>query len=46
LVIGLALAGFLTTLAASTKASTVGGFDRTFRADYRLGRSVSACTSP
>jgi putative ABC transport system permease protein len=37
LVIGLALAGFLVTLAASTKASTVGGFDRTFRADYRLG---------
>jgi putative ABC transport system permease protein len=37
LVIGLALAGFLATLAASTRASTVGGFDRTFRADYRLG---------
>jgi putative ABC transport system permease protein len=36
LVIGLALVGFLTTLAASTKASTAGGFDRTFRADYRL----------
>jgi putative ABC transport system permease protein len=37
LVIGLALIGFLTTLAASTKATTVGGFDRTFHADYRLG---------
>jgi putative ABC transport system permease protein len=37
LVIGLALVGFLTTLAASTKATTVGGFDRTFHADYRLG---------
>jgi putative ABC transport system permease protein len=36
LVIGLALAGFLATLAASTKASTVGGYDRTFRTDYRL----------
>src|SRR5512132_574797 len=36
LVIGLALAGFLATLAASTKASTVGGFDRTLRTDYRL----------
>jgi putative ABC transport system permease protein len=37
LVIGLALIGFLTTLAAGTKATTVGGFDRTFHADYRLG---------
>jgi putative ABC transport system permease protein len=36
LVVGLALVGFLATLAASTRASTVGGFDRTFRADYRL----------
>jgi putative ABC transport system permease protein len=37
LVIGLALIGFLTTLAASTKATTVGGLDRTVRADYRIG---------
>jgi putative ABC transport system permease protein len=36
LVVGLALVGLLATLAASTRASTVGGFDRTFRADYRL----------
>jgi putative ABC transport system permease protein len=36
LVIGLALVGFLTTLAAGTKAATVGGFERTFHADYRL----------
>jgi putative ABC transport system permease protein len=36
LVIGLTLVTFLTTLAASTKASATGGFDRTLRADYRL----------
>ena len=36
MVIGLALIGFLTTLAAGTKASSVGGFDRTIRADFRL----------
>jgi putative ABC transport system permease protein len=37
LVIGLALIGVLTTIAASTKATTVGGLDRTIHADYRLG---------
>src|SRR5919197_4431149 len=36
LVLGLALVTFLTTLAASTKASAAGGFDRTLHADYRL----------
>jgi putative ABC transport system permease protein len=37
MVIGLALIGVLATLAASTKATTVGGLDRTIQADYRLG---------
>jgi putative ABC transport system permease protein len=36
LVIGLALVSFLTTLAAGTKASAAGGFDRTIHAGYRL----------
>jgi putative ABC transport system permease protein len=36
LVIGLALMGFLATLAAGTKASSVGAFDRTIRADFHL----------
>ncbi|TDC78147.1 FtsX-like permease family protein [Micromonospora sp. KC606] len=36
LVIGLALIGFLTTLAAGSRASTVGGFDQTLRADFRM----------
>jgi putative ABC transport system permease protein len=46
LVIGLALVGFLTTLAASTKATTVGGFDRTFHADYRLGATGAGMHQP
>ena len=46
LVIVLALAGFLATLAASTKASAAAGLDRTLRADFRLGRPGPACTSP
>jgi putative ABC transport system permease protein len=41
LVLGLALVTFLTTLAASTKASAAEGLDRTLRADYRL-RSAGA----
>ncbi|HEU5159267.1 MAG TPA: FtsX-like permease family protein [Streptosporangiaceae bacterium] len=36
LVIGLTLMGFLATLAAGTKASSVGGFDKTLRADFHL----------
>ncbi|GIJ56015.1 ABC transporter permease [Virgisporangium aurantiacum] len=36
LVIGLALIGFVTTLAAGSRASTVGGFDRALRADYQI----------
>jgi putative ABC transport system permease protein len=36
LVIGLTLVAFLTTLAASTKASAAAGLDRTLRADFRL----------
>jgi putative ABC transport system permease protein len=36
LVIGLALIGFLITLAAGSRASTVGGFDQTLRADFRM----------
>ena len=36
LVVGLTLVALLTTLAAGTKASAAGGFDRTLRADYRL----------
>jgi putative ABC transport system permease protein len=43
LVIGLALMGFLATLAAGTKASSLTGFDETVRADYHLqatGRGI------
>jgi putative ABC transport system permease protein len=36
MVIGLALVGFLVTLSAGTEASTVGGFDETMRADFRI----------
>ncbi|HEX6676062.1 MAG TPA: FtsX-like permease family protein [Actinomycetes bacterium] len=46
LVIGLALVSFLTTLAAGTKAATVGGFDRTFHADYRLRATGAGMHQP
>jgi putative ABC transport system permease protein len=46
LVIGLALVSFLTTLAAGTKAATVGGFDRTFHADYRLQATGAGMHQP
>ena len=36
LVIGLALIGFVTTLAAGSRASTIGGFDHALRADYQI----------
>jgi putative ABC transport system permease protein len=36
LVVGLALIGFITTLAAGSRASTVGGFDEALRADFRV----------
>ncbi|HEX6681652.1 MAG TPA: FtsX-like permease family protein [Candidatus Limnocylindrales bacterium] len=36
LVVGLALAGFLATVAAGAKAAQVGDFDRTIRADFRI----------
>ena len=36
LVVGLALVGFLTTLAAGSRASGGGGFDRGFRADFQV----------
>jgi putative ABC transport system permease protein len=36
MVIGLALIGFLTTLASGTRSATVDGFDRTLRADFRV----------
>ena len=36
LVIGLALIGFVTTLAAGSRASTVGGLDRALRADFQV----------
>ena len=46
LVIGLTLVTFLTTLAASTKASAVGGFDRTFHAGYRLQATGAGIHQP
>jgi putative ABC transport system permease protein len=46
LVIGLTLVTFLTTLAASTKASAAGGFDRTMRADYRLRAAGAGMHQP
>jgi putative ABC transport system permease protein len=46
LVIGLALIGVLTTIAASTKATTVGGLDRTIHADYRLGAAGTGMHQP
>jgi putative ABC transport system permease protein len=46
LVIGLALIGLLTTIAASTKATTLGDLDRTFHADYRLGVADTGMHQP
>jgi putative ABC transport system permease protein len=46
LVIGLALIGVVTTLAASTKATSVGGLDRTVHADFRLGAAGTGMHQP
>jgi putative ABC transport system permease protein len=46
LVIALALMGFLATLAAGTKASSVGAFDRTIRADVRVEAAGSEMHQP
>ena len=46
LVIVLALAGFLATLAASTKASAAAGLDRTLRADFRLEAAGAGMHQP
>jgi putative ABC transport system permease protein len=46
LVIGLALMGFLATLAAGTKASSVGTFDRTIRADFHLAAAGGGMHRP
>ncbi|SHN12948.1 ABC transporter permease [Cryptosporangium aurantiacum] len=47
LVIGLALVGFLTTLAAGSRASATGGFDHAFRADFQARAfSPDASMSP
>ena len=42
----LALAGFLATLAASTKASAAAGLDRTLRADFRLEAAGAGMHQP
>jgi putative ABC transport system permease protein len=46
LVIVLALAGLLATLAASTKASAAAGLDRTLRADFRLQAAGAGMHQP
>ena len=46
LVIVLALAAFLATLAASTKASASAGLDRTLRADFRLEAAGAGMHQP
>jgi putative ABC transport system permease protein len=46
LVIGLALMGFLATLAAGTKASSLNGFDKTIRADFYLRATGSGIHQP
>jgi putative ABC transport system permease protein len=46
LVIGLALMGFLATLAAGTKASSLSAFDTTIRADFHLQAAGSGGHQP